>query len=490
MMSIMTDKADDKLVVIPVLTLKSGAYKHKTQASKDAKSKFKSGMFRDEACSPSSGIYPNLCKIFHSDGEATSSESIPECSVLYDPSTPTKFSFKVPLNNGQEDIAKNAAFTLLECKNISGVNLKVTTKYGWESMNCVMLVECIQPITAYTRHLLNRNELINGMEGVKQESCMVKSTFDIAVIEQLKNLLQSVKLAQLRERRILLDRMTNGEKDLVLPTKMQEGLPHWVNYIPSKWYSCTVRKVIEYTLMLYTILTLVWAIWQLYKHVGFIQRHLRPILEFIEFYIAVLKDWFRFLDKFTDELSKWWWNYMKPVYLLCATLYGSLATMFKPLRNVAGIIGGVFGPVVRLVQTTMTSLRPLFLPVMTCFKNLYNVAQNLSGSACVLVGRLYGSIVSIVRLITSSTLVRLFIEKLQELGVAHFLHNLVHGGLDPFRAQFVVIRDLLIKSMKQIYYGGKFIAKQVYLTFLFWKREQQYHREEVAPNDDNRLKAE
>ena len=107
---------------------------------------------------------------------------------------------------------------------------------------------------------------------------MVRATFKLTDIERLQTLLQSVKLVQLRERRDLIERRKQGDPNVgSLPVKMQEGLPEWVAYVPAKWYSCTVRKVLEYTLVTYTVLTLLWAFWQLYKHVDFIQRYVKAL---------------------------------------------------------------------------------------------------------------------------------------------------------------------------------------------------------------------
>lgn len=312
---------------------------------------------------------------------------------------------------------------------------------------------------------------------MQQESCMVKATFDISVISQLRHLLRSLKVAQLKSRKAALEKVSQGEKNIPVPSKMQEGLPEWVNYIPAKWYSSSIRKVIEYCLIIYTILTIMWALWQLYKHVDFIRRYIRPVIELIEFYVQILKSWFRWLDSFADQLNKYWWKYMKPVYVLYVTFYASLAQLFKPLRNISGVIANILGPFAQVFRIFVSFLKPVLTPLTTFFRLFASSFHRVSAA-----------IMKVWDVMLNSAFIQLIVAKCNQIGLGTMFHNIVHGGFDPLKAQIVVIQNLLLKSVKQIYYGGRFIWTRIYMTFLFWRRERRYARQDV--DDDEKVKNE
>ena len=211
-------------------------------------------------------------------------------------------------------------------------------------------------------------------------------------------------------------------------------------------------------------------------------RHLEPLRRFIDIYLAILRDWFRYLDHFTDTLTKAWWRYMKPVYMLIAPMYASLAQIFRPLRNVATLLGSMLGPLLRPVQAAWTALKPALSPLVACWRY-----------ACMLMQKLYGVMGNLIFFATNNSVVHLCTEKLRQLGVTRVVHNVLHGGLDPFRAQFVVIRDLLIKSVKQIYFSVRFIITRIYVVVYHWRRERRLHRDEAqheGEGEAHRMKSE
>ena len=253
------------------------------------------------------------------------------------------------------------------------------------------------------------------------------------------------------------------------PSKIREGLPEWVNYIPAKWYSSTIRQVFEYILIVYTLLTLSWAVWQLYKHVGFIQRFLQPILKIIENYVRVLRDWFRWLDGLFDVFTGWWWRYLKPVLMLATPLYTALATLFKPLRNVADVITMVTAPLLSCAQVVVTALRPLARPLVM----FWNVVRQIYGRLSVALGLLWG-------MVAQWSIVRILVEKVQGLGLQNLLHELSSANLDPLKAQVMVIQNILVRSFKQVFYGLKFVWLRIVYMTMFFQRERDYAREETS----------
>lgn len=477
-------KSTAKEVALPVVALKSGVFRYKQ--------KTRNVPYKDVPNCPVSKnvLYPNL----DASKEIENEDSLLlHCSLIYEEGS-SKLFFKIP----NEKLYRNTGevkHTMLECTDISAADLKVSTKFGcWDSISCRLLIECSKPLLAWST-LHNKTDGQREEENdsvfesdhepppggvtyiaVPQDSCMVKATFDVAYVTKLRDLLHSVKVAKLHERKLVLDNRKKGiDKKIPVPVKIQEGLPEWVNYIPAKWYSSTIRKVIEYILLVYTILTLSWAVWQLYKHVDFIQRYLRPILQFIEMYFDLLKRWFRWLDGFVEVLTEYWWAYMKPVYLLAAPLYASLAQLFKPLRNIAGMITAVSEPVIGCFRTVASVLKPLFQPAASFF-NIFTETFR----------KLFGTFMTMWNMVMETVAVQFVLTKCRDVGLSGALHQVVHGGLDPFRAQVVVVRDLLIRSMKQIFYALKFIITRIIYMQMFVQRERQYANEdqsEVVVND-------
>ncbi|XP_065651341.1 uncharacterized protein LOC105844597 isoform X1 [Hydra vulgaris] len=412
---------------IPVNTLKSGTHHYKS-----------SSLNYD-------GNQSSLNKISH-----------PACSLMYDGTSSSLF-FKIP----DFSVGNENKCTTLECSDITAADLRVTSKFGsWDTITCRLLIECKNPLVAWKVSMLplddNKSNGENYTEknpvyvSIKQESCMVKATFDVLYANDIKNLLHRVKLAKLKERLNIQELHKRGlEKNIRVPDKIREGLPEWVNYIPAKWYSSAVRQVLEYLIGLYTVLTLCWALWQLYKHVSFIQKYMQPLIDFFMFYLHILTDWFKLLDAYADILSTYWWTYMKPMFLLIYPLYNGLAQLFKPLRNVAGVVNTLFQPFISCAKSLSLALQPLFQPV-----------SNLCG----LVTRFLKDIHAMI--ITTTIYQRIASE-------------INYGSLDPLRAQVTLIRDVIFRSVRNLIFGMKFIFSRIYYTHMFLKREHKYVQEET-----------
>lgn len=359
-------------------------------------------------------------------------------------------------------------------------------------MACRLLVENRNPLVAWTVEKIsdigefanrqqppvkgdNTNDNTTAYVRREQESCMVKATFDVKNLQRLRDLLHVLKINKLQHRRIVLNNKRNGvDKGASVPSKIREGLPEWVNYIPAKWYSSTIRQVFEYILMMYTLLTLTWAIWQLYKHVGFIRNILQPVLQVIEYYLEVLRYWFRWLDSVTDVFTNYWWMYMKPIILLATPLYTALASLFKPLRNIANVISAVTEPIVSFCRVVRATLSPLLQPLFAFWGIFKELLQRVISSFSLFWG-----------VVARWSVVRIVLDKLQAMGVQNVFNELSNASIDPFKAQVLVIQNILLRSSKQILNGLKFIFLRIYYMFVFVKRERDYARENEAVTKDD-----
>ena len=116
------------------------------------------------------------------------------------------------------------------------------------------------------------------------------------------------------------------------------GLPHWALYIPWWLYSGRVRKAIQLCLLLYTIFSVVWASWQLYRHFNIIQVALQPIVTALKVYLSTVMTLVSvFLEFFTDL----WTTFLSPLNILfgritIAPLIKLVISLFSPLALVFG----------------------------------------------------------------------------------------------------------------------------------------------------------
>jgi hypothetical protein len=122
-----------------------------------------------------------------------------------------------------------------------------------------------------------------------------------------------------------------------------ETIPWWAIHIPWWLYSRQLRKYIQMILLIYTVFTILWASWQLYRHVEVIQKALQPIVDVLYWY---LYDIMTALDVFLDSLTHYWTCLLSPL------------NIFRSL---------LFIPVWNLLIQVRVFLVPLWYPLVRCF---------------------------------------------------------------------------------------------------------------------------
>ena len=395
-----------------------------------------------------------------------------DCQLIHEENT-ARIYFKFPDQKASE-MQGRRVYYVLQCAEISAGDLKVTTKFGsWDSMVARILIECNGPIFLWkhkddTKRCENAEKEYPAAKEYEFKilnSCMVKATFSVEFVSMVCKLMHLVKVAKTREILKVKDLQRTGiiTKQTKIPSKIREGLPEWVNYIPYRWYSANLRRIIEYVLVLYTILSLLWAVWQLYRHVNFIQEYLKPIVIFIEHYFSILKSWFQYLDSLFTVLSHYWWNYIKPLFMILVAAFSPLFQIFRPLKGIINIIPHLFEPFIQFFHMIYIFIKPVFLPLKSllglCIQSVFAVFNNLMMS------------------VMGNPTIAYIIHRSQELYIVQLIHEALHGHLDPLKAQVVVVRDLIFKSSRKIYYGLRFIVSKTYFMVLFLRREREYSEE-------------
>ncbi len=119
------------------------------------------------------------------------------------------------------------------------------------------------------------------------------------------------------------------------------GLPFWVFYIPWWLYSRNVRVLIQRAILIYTVFSVVWAGWQLYRHVNVIHVVLEPFIKMLYRHLSSVMETFdAFLALFTD----WWTTFLSPLNILRAMLLTPVFQLIVPLKTLLYPLLSILAP--------------------------------------------------------------------------------------------------------------------------------------------------
>lgn len=156
------------------------------------------------------------------------------------------------------------------------------------------------------------------------------------------------------------------EQDKKLSLTFIESLPFWVMYVPWWLYSSRLRKVIQFFILLYTIVSVVWASWQLYRHFNIIQVALQPIVDTLKWYLS---DTMEVLDFIFEVLTHFWTTFLSPLNIFrgiaLAPIINVLTRTFTPIMSVfvslwrifteSNVVQLVISPLALVWQTIVNS---------------------------------------------------------------------------------------------------------------------------------------
>ena len=111
-----------------------------------------------------------------------------------------------------------------------------------------------------------------------------------------------------------------------------ESLPVWARYVPWWVYSRNVRISIQNVLFLYSLFSVVWALWQLYRNVHIIQHVLEPIIAGVkEVYLASVIEAF---DLCLAMFTEFWMRYLSPLNVLQALLLTPVLQVMVQVKSI------------------------------------------------------------------------------------------------------------------------------------------------------------
>lgn len=108
-----------------------------------------------------------------------------------------------------------------------------------------------------------------------------------------------------------------------------EGLPYWVRYVPWMIYSRRTRRILQQVLFLYTLLSVLWALWQLYRHVNIIRVVIQPIIATLRYYLSSVVELF---DWMFAVFTVWWHTLLSPLNVLRTLLLAPMLRLFTDFK--------------------------------------------------------------------------------------------------------------------------------------------------------------
>jgi len=125
-----------------------------------------------------------------------------------------------------------------------------------------------------------------------------------------------------------------------------EKLPYWASFIPWTMYSVKTRKRLQMFILIYSIFTVLWAMWQLYRHVNIIRVIIGPLIEMLKFYLSSVVEIF---DWVFNVFTYLWHTYLSPLNVLRTIL---LAPVFNLLLQLRTVLSPLTEPIFNLLQNS------------------------------------------------------------------------------------------------------------------------------------------
>lgn len=338
--------------------------------------------------------------------------------------------------------------TLLDCRNISAADLRVSAKFGYlDAMKGILTVECQKLIQVDSPHCDAR---------IASCSYVVEVTFHVNHTGQVRDVLRSLRNAKQLDSSFDGETLSReGESEGVAMVcrerKLREGLPDWTPYIPHRIYSPAVRGLIESVITLYTIFSILWALWQLHRHVDFIRAHVQPIIDALKYHVQLMDECIHFLNGLFEEVTEQWLAYVKPGYVI-------LSSFASPLIAVGHEI--LFA-----VVSFSTALAVIFRPLYLLFEPLFKLINMVFIKTPYAVFQPFFSFTSKCwSLFYNTVFCRLVLTQISNIKqVFSWLVEILEKSmkLDPFKAQLVLMRSTVINSGKALSLGLVYLFKGI-----------------------------
>lgn len=341
--------------------------------------------------------------------------------------------------------------TFLNCQKISAVDLRVSAKFGYlDAMTGSLTVECQELVEVDGPH--------HGASAVSSRSYVLEATFHVNYTGQVRDILRSLRHAKLVDSATDCESVsgeggTRGVADMAMPSekKLREGLPDWTPYIPHRVYTPAVRRLIELVITLYTIFSILWAVWQLYRHVDFIRAYVQPIIDTLKYHVELMDKCIQFLNSLFEEMTNQWLAYVKPGYVILSSFASPLIAVGREMWTAFVSISAAFAVI---FQPLYHVFEPLFKVIYMVFiKTPYAIFQPAFtvGAKC-------------WSLFYNTVFCRIVVAQFDHIkGSFGWLVEILEKSMkfDPLKAQLILMRSTVINSGKALSLGLVYIFKSI-----------------------------
>lgn len=346
----------------------------------------------------------------------------------------------------------HAFCTFLNCKNISAADLRVSAKFGYlDAMTGTLTVECQKLIDVSGPHHCASSTVASS------RSYVVEVTFHVNYTGQVRDVLRSLRNAKQLESATDDETASRDEGPgtegvpVVGEKKLREGLPDWTPYIPHRVYTPGVRRIIELMITLYTIFSILWAVWQLYRHVDFIRAYIQPIIDALKCHVELMDKCIQFLNNLFEEMTNQWLAYVKPGYVILSSFASPLIAVGHEVWSVISTISLAFAVV---FQPLYNMFEPLFKFIYLLFiKTPYTIFQPAFSFGAKCWSLFCDAVFCRVVLAQFSHIKRSF----------GWLVEILEKSMkfDPLKAQLILMRSNVINSGKALSLGLVYIFKSI-----------------------------
>ena len=128
------------------------------------------------------------------------------------------------------------------------------------------------------------------------------------------------------------------------------GVPPWAPKCPPALYGGELRRFAELAVVIWTVGTVFWAIWQLYHNSEVVHAALEPFVLFVYYYFD---QWLERINAWLHWLTLLFYAWFRPLVIVLTHFASSLAPLLRPLW---GVMGAVLPPLVRVLSPLMRHL--------------------------------------------------------------------------------------------------------------------------------------
>ena len=343
----------------------------------------------------------------------------------------------------------------LRCKDITAIDLRVEAKFGSiEAMKGTVMVECsvLEKLTLAT---INNNSVTPELSSERLPNNLVQATFHVNETGAVRDIFKKLQ----SNSNVAPSDPNNPQSN---PRQfIREGLPSWVQYIPHYFYSKRTRQCIQFAIYVYLVFSVMWALWQLYRHVDFVRESVQPLIELLQYQYRLLGYVIEFFNTLFEEYTVQWLCFIKPLYMVMSTMAAPL------LQTIAQL-----GPVIRIVTQGVTNGCMLLWPVV---KPVLNIGYQLLFFVYAILRALKNTVASLWFPVVDAsvpTTIGTYFRALRNMLWALW-HSLGQAQLDPLKAQLIVVRTTVIHSGKAVSLGVVRLVRKIYKVIWLRRLEKQ-----------------